>query len=194
MDDGIKQGKKAPVQGRRKNVLAYPENPFWDKVEVKLGTKRITVAGGMHVTEQGETVSHSGIHVIREVDEDEFVKVYTRNIKAIFDLKPAAQRILQYLIIELQRTPNADAIYLAWVGAEEYFSEHNVKMSRSAFFNALKELIEKRFIAESTKPNLFWFNPNLFFNGNRMTFITEYRRKSLSKHPEEEQLGWVEQA
>ena len=77
----------------------------------------VRVSGGKHINIEGESISHSGIHIVREVDENEFVKIYTKNIKAIFDLKPTTQRVLQYLIIELQKTPNADAIYLAWVGA-----------------------------------------------------------------------------
>lgn len=172
---------KNPVPGKRKNVFAYPENPFWRKTEIKLGSKMIRVSGGMHVNEGGESITHSGIHVVKEVDEDEFVKIYTRNIRAIFDLKPTAQRVLQYLIVQLQKTPNADAIYLAWVGAEEYFSEHDIKTSRASFHRALSELIQKGFLAESTKPNMFWFNPNLFFNGSRLTFIHEYRKSYLSK-------------
>lgn len=79
---------------------------------------------------------------------------------------------------ELQKTPNADAIYLAWVGANEYFSEVNLNISRSSFQRSLKEMMEKGFLAESTKPNLFWFNPHLFFNGDRMVFVREYRKKS----------------
>lgn len=180
---------KLPVQGKRKNALAYPENPFWQKTEVKVGSKIIRVSAGMHINGDGEAISHSGIHVVKEVDEDEFVKIYTKNIKAIFDLKPTAQRVLQYLITELQKTPNADAIYLAWIGAEEYFSEHDIKSSRASFHRALSELIQKGFLAESTKPNMFWFNPNLFFNGNRLTFVHEYQKaKAFPKEKKEEPL------
>lgn len=169
---------KQPVPGKRKNVLAYPENPFWKNTEVKIGTKMVRVSGGKHINIEGESISHSGIHIVREVDENEFVKIYTKNIKAIFDLKPTTQRVLQYLIIELQKTPNADAIYLAWVGADQYFSENDIKSSRASFHRALSELIQKGFLAESTKPNMFWFNPNLFFNGNRLTFVHEYRKSN----------------
>lgn len=168
---------------RKKGIVAYPKNPFWEAQEVKVGSKMIKVAGGQHVTPEGESVAHSGIHVVRHVDETEFVKLYTSNVKAIFDLKPTSLKVLQYLMIKLQETPNADAIYLAWIGAEEYFSEENVKMSRRSFSRALLEMIEKGFIAESTQPNMFWFNPHLFFNGNRMAFIQEYRKKPKPVEP-----------
>lgn len=169
--------ESAPTS-RKKGVSVYPNNPFWAPTEVKVGSKLVRVAGGMHVSSEGESVQHSGIHIVESVDKDEFVKLYTKNIRAIFDLKPTTQRVLQYLMVELQKTPNADAVYLAWVSANEYFSEVSLGMSRASFHRALKELIEKDFIAESTRPNMFWFNPHLFFNGNRMTFIKEYRVKN----------------
>ena len=65
---------------RKKGILAYPKNPFWEAQEVKIGSKMIKVAGGQHVTPEGESVAHSGIHVVRHVDETEFVKLYTSNI------------------------------------------------------------------------------------------------------------------
>lgn len=167
------------MPSRKKGVVAYTENPFWKKTEVKIGKKIIRVAGGKHISEGGESVQHSGIHVVKTVDEGEFLKLYTKNVRAIFDLKPTAQKVLEYLMTELQKFPNADAVYLAWIGAEEYFNENLVNLSRSSFQRSLKELLEKGFIAESNKPNMFWFNPNLFFNGSRMTFIQEYRKKEV---------------
>ncbi len=161
-------------------VMINPGNgtpiPDRQKTEVKIGKKTVKVAGGRHVSSDGESIEHSGIHIVKNVDENEFLKIYTKNIKAIFDLKPTAQRVLQYLMTELQKTPNADAIYLAWVGADIYFSEHDIQVSRASFHRALSELIQKGFLAESTRPNMFWFNPNLFFNGNRLSFIYEYRK------------------
>lgn len=168
-------------QGKRVGQIAYKSNPFWEPSEIKIGKKFVKVAGGMHISDEGESVHHSGIHTVEQVDKEEFVKLYTKNVKAIFDLKPSGQRVLQYLIVELQKSPNADAIYLAWMGAEEYFNENNVKLSRSSFYNSLKDLIEKGFLAESTRPNMFWFNPHLFFNGTRMTFIKEYKLKEKGK-------------
>ena len=147
----MKTIKQVSTPSRKKGIYAYPENPFWENTEVKVGTKMIKVAGGMHVSDEGESITHSGVHVVKHVDEDEFLKVYTRNVKAIFDLKPTTQRILQYLMTELQKTPNADAIYLAWVGADQYFTEHNINVSRTSFQRSLKELLEKERFFKMTK-------------------------------------------
>jgi len=173
--------KNLTTPSRKQGIVAFEENPFWEDTKIKVGTKKISVSGGMHISNEGESVAHSGIHVVREVDESEFMKVYTKNIKSIFDLKPSTQRVLQYLLTELQKTPNADAIYLAWLDADRYFSELDVNISRSSFQRSLKELLLKGFIAESTRTSMFWFNPNLFFNGNRMTFINEFRKKKKTE-------------
>jgi len=163
---------------RKKGVVQHAKNPFWGSTEVKVGTKMIKVSGGTHISEDGQPVTHSGVHVVKKVDETEFVKIYTQNMKMIFDLKPSAQKILQYLLSELQSTVNADSIYLGWFSAERYFSEQDMDISRASFQRSLKDLLEKGFIAESHDPNMFWINPNLFFNGNRMSFIQEYRKES----------------
>ena len=170
------------VPTRKKGGIAYIENPFWEPTDIEIGKKHINVGGGVHVDQKtGESVSHSGIHIVKEIDREEHIKVYTKNIKPIFELKPTTQKVLQFLIVELQKTPNADSIYLAWFTANEYFSEENINVSRSSFQRALKELLEKGFIAESLKPNMFWFNPHLFFNGDRMVFIKEYRIKEKNE-------------
>lgn len=172
---------------RRKGIKLHKENPFWEATSVTVGTKRISVSGGRHVSDDGESVEHSGIHIVRRVDESQFLKVYTKNVKAIFDLKPSTQKILQYLMQALQKTPNAEGVYLSWFDADEYFSEEDVNLSKASFHRGMNELLEKKFIAESIKPNMFWFNPNLFFNGNRMTFINEYRKVENSETEESEQ-------
>ena len=69
-------------KSQKEGVLVYKENPFWESYEVRVGKRFIRVAGGFHVSEEtGETIQHSGIHIVEEKDEDEFVKLYTRNLK-----------------------------------------------------------------------------------------------------------------
>lgn len=161
----------------KKGVFVYKENPFWNPQEIAVGKKHINVAGGMHISENEEQVQHSGIHIVRKVDKEEFVKVYTKNIRAIFELKPSELKVVQFLMSAIQKTPGADGVYLNWFTAEQYFKAEDLKMSRSAYFKAMTTLLQKKFLAESNEPNMYWFNPHLFFNGDRMTFINEYRLK-----------------
>jgi hypothetical protein len=49
-------------------------------------------------------------------------------------------------------------------------------MSEKTFQRGLKELLEKRFLW-ARSPTSFWTNPALFFKGDRVLFIKEYRRR-----------------
>jgi hypothetical protein len=40
----------------------------------------------------------------------------------------------------------------------------------------MRELVDKGFIYPRS-PSLYWTNPNLFFKGDRVMFIKEYRRR-----------------
>lgn len=168
--------QKADAHSRR-GLERYRENPFWKPTEVTVGKRHITVSGGHHVSKEGESVQHSGIHIVTEVDKDEFIKLYTKNMRLFFDLKPTTQKVLQAILDAVQKAPNADCIYLHWFSVEEYIEAGGSKMSKSSFHNAMKELLEKKFIAEAVEPHKFWINPHLFFNGDRMSFVREYRVK-----------------
>lgn len=173
---------------RKKGVTAYQHNPFKDELILQLGKKKIKSGGiGHYVGEGGEVITTGAIYYDKVYDKETFVKVYSDKIRLIFELKRSTQKVLQFLIVELQKTPNADSIYLPWFDAEHYFSGESIKMGRTTFHRALHELLDKKFIAESTSPNRFWLNPSFIFNGNRMSFIetisypvTSYSEKPLT--------------
>lgn len=166
------------VKSRKKDVTAYPVNPFWKPLEVEIGRKRVTIAGNMVMkADTGETTHLAGIHRIEEVDEDQFVKLYTRNMHVFFDLSPGSQKLLQCVLSIVQKRPRCQGIYLEWLDMEDYATKVGFKYSRSTYHRALHEMIEKGFLAESERSNYFWINPHLFFNGDRMVLVTEYRKK-----------------
>jgi predicted transcriptional regulator len=168
------------ITPRKKGVSAYAKNPFWQPFEVKVGKRHVTIAGGLTTTNEGGQVQHTGIHRVELVDEDKFVKLFTQNLKVFFDLSPASQKVLRCVLETVQENPNADGIALPWFVVEDFSNIHGLKLSRTSFHRALREMLEKGFIAESEMPNFYWINVHLFFNGDRMTFITEYR-KNISK-------------
>jgi len=57
------------------------------------------------------------------------------------------------------------------------------------FQTGLNELLAKGFLAPRS-PNLFWVNPALFFKGDRVAFVREYRRLvNVQKLPKAETLA-----
>jgi hypothetical protein len=182
------------VTSRKKGVVVYSKNPFWQPYQVKVGKKKITIAGGLLTNhESGEAIHHAGIHRVELVDETKFVKIFTQNLKVFFDLGLASQKVLQCLLATLQENKNADGIHLPWFTVEDHSKAHNLKISRTTFHRGLREMLKKGFIAESEHPNFYWINPNLFFNGDRMTFISEYRKVPIKANSKNDTtLDWVD--
>lgn len=186
------------IKSRKVGVSAYTKNPFWKPYEIDVGTKKVTISGGTVLdTGTGEAMKYAGIHRVEYVDEDRFVKLFTQNLRVFFDLSPASQKVLQCVLSTLQDSINSEGIFLPWFTVEDYSKAHNLSVSRATFHRALKEMLSKGFLAESENQNYYWINPHLFFNGNRMTFITEYRKtgkdaykengkKTIEQKPEEQ--------
>lgn len=166
------------VKSRKKGVLAYPQNPFWKPYEVDIGKKKVTIDSG-YVTKNdtGETQHIAGIHRVEEVDEDRFIKLFTQNMHVFFDLSPASQKLLRCVLSLVQDKPRCLGINLDWIDMQDYAEKFNFKASRTSYHRALLEMISKGFLAESERSGYFWINIHLFFNGDRMVFITEYRKK-----------------
>jgi hypothetical protein len=129
------------------------------------------------------------IRNIEEKDDAEFVKVFAAGVAASYDLTRTGQRVFQAVLGEYQNTPMnggfADAVYLSWFG--DGLSGRDVGMSEKTFQRGLRELLSKSFLSPKV-PNVYWVNPALFFKGDRVMFVREYRRRSSSKQPKAEAL------
>lgn len=155
----------------------HEQNPFVKDLLVPIRKKFINSGDGLYMnTETGET-TEARISQVIHVDKEKFIKLFTDQLKKFFDLKPSTQKLLQVLLFNLSKKVNKDLVYLDFHVAEEYFSENaDTKiMSKATYYRALEELIEKEFIAESNYKYQYYINPKLFFSGDRMKLIQEYR-------------------
>lgn len=129
----------------------------------------------------GEIHGVATIHIVEERDDAEFVKVFAAGVAASYDLTKTAQRVFQVVLDQYQRTPMsrgfADHVNLFWFG--DGIEGRDVNMSEKTFQRGLKELLEKRFLYPKDSAS-FWTNPALFFKGDRVAFVKEYRRKRAS--------------
>ena len=123
-------------------------------------------------------------YTVDERDDASFVKVFAAGVAAAFDLGRTASRVFQLVLQEYERAPMrqgfAESIELAWFN--DGLSGRSVDMSEKTFQRGLKELLAKQFLAPRS-PSTFWVNPALFFKGDRVKFITEYRRKGSKESP-----------
>lgn len=169
--------------------LAYsPDgNPLLDGIVIP--TKRGQVRTGFnnkHLVDAdtGELTAVSAIMKVEEKDDREFVKVFAEGVRAAFGLSKTAYRVFQAVLDVYQDTKMtngyADSVYLAWF--DDGLCGKNIGMSEYTYKRGFRELLDKQFLAPRT-PNLFWVNPALFFKGDVVRFVKEYRRKTTSERP-----------
>ena len=100
---------------------------------------------------------------MHRVDNEQFVKIFTSNLKQFFNLKPTTYRMVQVLLHQLGRARDRDTVYLNVSVAEQYFiSTDQNPISKSILLQRHARTHPKGFIAKSTNPNLYWINPALF--------------------------------
>lgn len=167
-------------------------NPLLEPGSVAI--KRRYVSAGLKTDlmdpQTGEITGASVIRQVEEKDDAEFVKVFADGVRAAFGLSKTASRVFTLVLEQYQKEPMvggyADSVYLAWFG--EGLSGRDVGMSDRTFQTGLRELLAKGFLAPKM-PNVFWVNSSLFFKGDRVLFIKEYRRKKPTTQSELEQRG-----
>lgn len=164
----------------------YKESPFTHdgrfQVPTKKKSQQLDTAGPLVVqdSQTGETHSVAEVRRTHNVDAERFVKLYVNQLDGFFDLKPGTIKLMTALIDEISQTKNigGDKIYLNYSSIRNYFQAHDAKPpAKSTYMTSLAELVEKGFIAPSVDPNLYFTNPAIFFNGDRLRFVTEIRKK-----------------
>lgn len=119
----------------------------------------------------GELLGHTSFIRQIEVDEEQFTKFYLSNFKAFYGLSEKAMRIFGY--IQTKLIPNKDEFTLI---VEDCLKKTGYKTKRSAYA-ALTELIKAEIIARGKVDTLFFINPMIVFNGNRVTFVKTFVKK-----------------
>ncbi|RYF51451.1 MAG: replication protein [Cytophagaceae bacterium] len=165
----------------RRGVVLYEESPFLPSVKTR--TKRITNNRNNMMlvnSNTGEIQSPiAGFWESKEVDSTSFVKLFIAGVRALAELTNAGTRVFELLYLEMQKNIGRDEAYLSFTGLPK-----GMTMGRSTFARGLSELIDKKFIAPQPKVGWYWVNPDFIFNGDRLSFVKEFRRvKSVEKSP-----------
>lgn len=172
--------EKLSLKAMKAEMMSPLINPLVEPQQLK--TKRRLVKSGRSedLVNQatGEITGVAAIHQIEERDDAEFVKVFAAGVAATYELTKTAQRVFQVVLDQYQRTPMsrgyADSVELFWFGTG--INGRDAGMSERTWMRGLKELLEKRFLYPKTTSS-YWTNPALFFKGDRVLFIKEYRRR-----------------
>lgn len=157
--------------------IRYESNPLIAPKEIVLKEKTVRVGSARELvdTATGEVSNVNAIYQRKVVDSERFAKIYLEGLSKTFGLSKTALRVFQVILKSCEK--DTDQIYLNFM----LVSKLDDMMIERTYHRGLRELLEAGFIAYSDLPNKFWINPHLFFNGDRVKFITEYVRESSPK-------------
>lgn len=179
--------EKVTIKTLKKRLASPDRNPFGTANEITTRTLKKVIANTrtplMNI-ETGEVNYYNSIHKIEEKDSEHFVKVYAAGMSASFELSTTAQKVFAAILDQYLKTPisggYADSLELYWYG--DGIEGRDVGMSERTFQRGLRELIEMSFLWPR-KGSSYWVNPGMFFKGDRVLFIKEYRRISNEREP-----------
>jgi hypothetical protein len=180
------------VAGKRAIRKRHQTNPFLRDVVATLGDKRVAVAMKNNLAEidnsTGE-ITHIPGHITKLIsaDREGFVKLYTAQIEAFFELSYAGRTVVKYLIWLHQQEANHHLFLLHL----EQAHQAGFDISKTTWYNGISDLIDKKIVAASTITNMFFLNPAVFFNGDRTRLVIEVRkiRKTEDRMAELEARG-----
>jgi hypothetical protein len=155
-------------------------NPLISGVQVAPLQKNIVACVARNLPGTDDLNSHD-VAITRQIstlDDADFDDTFSEQIRAIYNLSKAASRVFKLILAEFQNNKmlnnGPDRIYLSWFN--DGLNGADVGMSLRTFNRGIAELIENNFLAPRS-PQTYWVNPSLFFNGDRVAFINEYRRR-----------------
>lgn len=154
------------------------ENPFAKQTIVQMGNYLATrqVAGKndderavlqAYDENTGEMLGQTVFMRTKMVDTETFAKVYQAGFSAFADLKPSVMKVFQYIVSQLK--PDNDRFFL--------FVEDIIEAtgySKMTVYRALGHLCSREIIARGRGETDYFINPMYVFNGNRVTFITNW--------------------
>lgn len=150
--------------------VRYETNPLVNPKELVMKERTVKVGSARELVDMstGEVSNVNAIYQRKIVDSERFAKIYLDGLAKTFGMTKTAQRVFQSILKLCEK--DTDSLWLNFM----LVSKHDPDMPESTFYRGLKELLDRDFIAHSDVPNKFWINPHLFFNGDRVKFITEY--------------------
>lgn len=168
-----------PIISRR-GLVKYKINPFLPLVSANTdeGTKRRTLRSKdgsklMITSESGEEMAAAGFWHTQEVDKTQFVKLYVNGVKAFAGLSGAGAQVFGLIYSELQKIPGKDIVHLNFPDIKQEI----MPISKSTFMRGIKEILLKKFLAETLVNGRYFVNPDYIFNGDRLAIVKEFRLK-----------------
>lgn len=179
---------------KKKGVSDFPENrenPFLQKLLVPVKSKNQAVATSKNdIIINTITGEHKDDALFlaskKNVDAEEFVKLFQGSMAAIFGLSKAAQRVFSYIFSITK--PSQDTLLFRVDDCKKATKYNSVQ----TIYSGLAELLENEFIAKSDITNVFYINPQIFYKGDRLIILREYRKRRTKEKDSSQLEMWMD--
>lgn len=172
-----------------KSYEKHEANPFVEETikGLKVKRKNVIVGNPQHLIvgkNTGEIEGQVAFMKYVEVESDKFVKIFIAELQSLFNLSNSSIKVFGYILSITK--PNDDRVIFSMKKCREYTGYK----SDVPIFNGLASLLENGFIARTDSPSIYFINPLVFFNGDRILFVKQYvkrRQSALQLFPSNEQ-------
>lgn len=175
-------------------IQRYRENPFTKELTVNTKKQKLKVTNSAQINDDTWINNTTGelattqLYTYREVDETQFVKLFTRNIALTFDLTSAGIKALNVLIWAVQYDAiNKDTVILDEIAFEKFLKNNKLDLSLRTYQRGILELVKSNIIARHIRLGWYFINPNFVFNGDRLLFVNAIKKKTKAQTLEDEQ-------
>lgn len=170
----------------RRNIPKYRENPFLEH------TAEISTSGYRKIFSEQRSdmmlvvdpddgdIKPAGFYYRREVEQNEFVKLYAEGVGALMGLNNAGKKVFQLVYGQLHGKEGKGRTEIV-LNYEILTDEQRKFVSRRTFYNGINDLIRAKFIAESVVACYYFINPAYIFNGDRLAVVKEYIIKQANQ-------------
>lgn len=152
-----------------KDYEKHDKNPFLGEVVSRKGHKLFRTGDKYTLVDKwGEVTNEVGIMTIRrEVDKSAFVKLYMERISDIFALEKREYQVFGWIVGKMEKDKSQ-------VHIDRKLCMEQLSISKGTLIAGLSGLLEKEFIAKTGTQNIFFINPAIAFNGNRLVLLYEH--------------------
>ena len=174
-------GSSSSYSGIRK-FEEYDKNPFVSDMvnHVTLNSKdkvaKWTTRTGTFITENDGKENDVYIGIRKRVDSESYTKIYKNTLHDMLGFSEGCLRLIVYIAEKLEKESLQIDFYI-----EDCMAVTGLGMT--TIYRGLTELLKKDVIArKSQRSYIYFINPIVLFNGNRLNVLRQYERDiSLDK-------------
>jgi hypothetical protein len=167
----------------------YEVNPsLTNALPVRIKSSKPVKHGGafMVAPGSGEVIGRGAFGFVeeKEIDSEEFVKIYLAGIRQYGELSKAGALLFEFVYKEIsgRDSKDKDTVALNFLLAQRWKSD----ISKRTYERGMNELLEKGFLFRSITADIYFVNVRFMFNGDRMVLVQSYRRKGTKSSAQAE--------